>query len=252
MSQEGRIVLKPSTPTDAFVELADTLVTGYDVADFLTTLTGHAVGLLPINSAGVLLADPGGQLRVLASSSDRSELLELFEIQNDNGPCLDCYRTGEAVVNYSIGRAETLWPEFSTAARASGFVTVHAIPLRYQTQVIGAMNLFCTVDQKLSDDETTLAQALADVATISILQQRATDDSDRLTEQLNLALQSRVIVEQAKGVLTEAGALDMAAAFDALRRHSRNNNVRLADVAAAVVNRSLDANELLDLDRQDA
>ena len=243
-------MLKPSTLVDAMVELADTLVSGFDVTDFLTTLTGHAVGLLPIDSAGVMLADPGGQLRVLASSSDRAELLELFEIQNNSGPCLDCFRTGEAVVNHSIGRAETRWPDFTAAARESGFVAVHAIPLRYQTQVIGALNLFCTVDQKLADGEAALAQALADVATISILQQRASADSGRLTDQLHLALESRVIIEQAKGVLAEAGNLDMAAAFEALRRYSRNNNVRLAEVATAVVKRSLDANGLLDPDRQ--
>ena len=235
---------REATLTDTFVELADSLVTDFDVADFLTMLTGRAVELLWVSAAGVLLTGPDDSLRVMASSSEQSHLTELFELQADQGPCLDCYRTGEIVTSTRLSN-EDRWPRFAPKAREMGFESVAAVPLRYRTRVIGALNLFGADVADAPEGDLRLAQAIADVATISILQQQATAESDRLSAQLSAALQSRVVIEQAKGVLAEAGDIAMDVAFNALRSHSRNTNQRLSAVAAAVVDRSLPTDTVL-------
>lgn len=238
MTREARL-------TDTFVELADTLVAEFDVTDFLTVLSTRAVELVRVESAGVLLVGSDDSLRLMASSSDEARVLELFELQNDSGPCVECFRTGEAVVNESVAGAEDRWPGFGVAAIKMGYTAVHALPLRYRHQVIGAMNLFSTREDPLSAGDLALARALADIATISVLQQRDTAASNELTAQLNTALQSRVIIEQAKGALAEAAGLDMQEAFDAIRSYSRRNNRRLAEVAVSLIERSLTAADVL-------
>jgi hypothetical protein len=215
----------------AFVELADTLVGDFDVVDFLHLLATRSVELLDVAEAGLLLAGPEGTLHVMASSSERTRLLELFQLQNMEGPCLECYRSGTAVVSEDLDADLGRWPIFAPEARASGFASVHALPLRHRDEVIGALNLFRAVTGALSDADAGLGQALADVATIGILQERAVSGGQVSVEQLQAALNSRIIIEQAKGVLAEQAGVDMAEAFDRLRRYARDHNQRLSRVA---------------------
>lgn len=234
---EGRLA-------QVFVELADTLIAEFDVIDFLYTLVDRTVELLPADAAGVVLADQRGQLRVLASSAEQARLLELFELQNSEGPCLDCYNSGEPVVNVSSEDVEARWPRFSAESAAAGFRSVHALPLRLRAEVIGAMNLFCAERSRLSEQDVALGQALSDIATIGLLQERAIRDTRVLVEQLQTALNNRVLLEQAKGVLAERGDLDIDVAFTRMRGYARASQRKLSEVAAAVIDGSLPLTEL--------
>src|SRR5450755_1169610 len=219
-----------------FVELTDTMVAGFDVIDFLHVLTDRSVQLLDVSAAGLLLADPRGELRVVAASSEAARLLELFQIQNDQGPCLDCFRTGRPVAAADLAAAAPRWPRFAPVAREAGFAAVQALPMRLREQVIGALNLFRAHPGPYDPADIRVGQALADVATISLLQERNMRHSDTLNEQLQTALNSRVIIEQAKGKLAERLGLDMDQAFGLLRESARTSNRRLSDVAHAFVN----------------
>ena len=223
-----------------FVELADTLASGFDVVEFLHMLTERCVELLDVGAAGVVLADEQGVLRVMASSDERAHTLELFEVQNQEGPCLDCIRSGEPVFNESL-HAESRWPAFSREARAAEFRFVHALPLRRRDQVIGALNLFSDEASRLAESGLVVGQALADVATIGLLQTRAMEESRVLASQLQGALNSRVIIEQAKGMLAEHAGVDLDAAFRFLRGYARSRNEYLSDVARALVEGALPA-----------
>ena len=187
---------------DVFVEMADTLVDEFDVIDFLHVLTERCVQLLGVSAAGLLLTDQRDSLQVVAASSERTRLLELFQLQTDQGPCVDCFRTGQPVSVADLPSAGR-WPRFTAAAAEVGFAAVHALPMRLRTEIIGALNLFDTNPGALDEDKLRIGQALADVATIGLLQQRAIHRRDTLTEQLQTALNSRVLIEQAKGVLAE-------------------------------------------------
>ena len=224
-----------------FVELADTLVSGFDVVEFLHTLTERCVELLDVGAAGVVLADRQGVLRVMASSDERAHTLELFEVQNDEGPCLDCVRSGRPVVNEPLHAEGNRWPAFSREARGAGFLFAHALPLRLRDQVLGALNLFSDEQSLLAETELVVGQALADVATIGMLQARATEEARVLSEQLQGALNSRVIIEQAKGMLAEHARVDLDAAFRLLRGYARHHNEYLSDVAQAVVKGAIPA-----------
>jgi GAF domain-containing protein len=202
---------------DTFVHLADTMVDDYDVADLLR-----------------------GNLALVASSSQEMRLLELFQLQNNEGPCLDCVRTGAAVTSSDLDEDRDRWPLFVPAAHDAGFRSVAAVPMRLRDQIIGGLNLFMDVPRAVSSVNRRLAQALADVATIGILQQRSLHRSHVLSEQLQTALTSRIVIEQAKGILAERSGLTMDDAFAALRRHARDNNLKLTDVATAVVTTGLD------------
>jgi len=237
--------------TRVFVELADTLVAEFDALDFLHTLTERAVELLHADAAGVILSDQHGHLQVVASTSNRAQVLELFELQGAEGPCLDCFNTGRVVANVDLDDAETRWPHFSAASIQAGYRSTHAIPLRLRDQVIGAMNLFCIDQTTLSDDDLELAQALADIATIGLLQERAVRQSELIAEQLQTALNSRVLIEQAKGVLLARAGVDVDEAFRLMRNHSRGHNQLLTDVATAVIDGSLTARELGERRRSD-
>jgi transcriptional regulator with GAF, ATPase, and Fis domain len=217
--------------SDTFVDLADTLVADFDVIDFLHLLTDRSAALLGASAAGVLLADPRGQLRVAAASSEAAGLVELFQIQNDQGPCLDCFRTAAPVAAADLTSSGQQWPRFAAAATAAGFAAVQALPMRLRDQVIGALNLFAITPGGLSPDELRVGQALADVATIGLLQERHLRRSETLAEQLQAALNSRVVIEQAKGKLAERNGVDMDQAFRLLRDHARNTNQRLTDLA---------------------
>jgi transcriptional regulator with GAF, ATPase, and Fis domain len=224
--------------SETFVELTDTMVAGFDVIDFLHVLTDRSVQLLDVSAAGLLLADPRGELRVVAASSQAARLLELFQLQNDQGPCLDCYRACQPVAAADLAAEAARWPRFAAAARQAGFAAVQALPMRLRDQVIGALNLFRAAPGAFDPAEVRVGQALADVATISLLHERGTRRSDALNEQLQTALNSRVIIEQAKGKLAERLSLDMGQAFSLLRDHARSRNLRLSDLAQAFIDGS--------------
>jgi GAF domain-containing protein len=221
-----------------FVELADNLVADFDLIDFLRLLTDRCVGLLGASAAGVLLADRDGELRVMAASDERVRLLELFQLQNDEGPCLECFRTGVPVISTDLSLETERWPRFVVAAGRSGFGAVQTLPMRLRDDVVGALNLFRTAPGPFDPAATPLAQALADVATISLPQQRSAHRSTVLNEQLQNALNSRVLIEQAKGKLAERQGVDMERAFTALRGYARAHNRRLSDVARAFIDDS--------------
>jgi GAF domain-containing protein len=235
-----------------FVALADSLVTGYDVVDLMQQLTSTCVELLHCDGAGLLLADPDGHLRVMASSSEQMRMLELFEIQNSDGPCLECFRQGEPVSVATLADSDDRWPHFAPAARAAGFSSVQALPLRLREQTIGALNLFFTAQHAMVDDDVAVAQALADVATIGILQERALHQRGILTEQLQRALTNRLIIEQAKGVLAERGSLAIDAAFTVLRDYCRHFRLATSEVAGQITNGTLNADTVLQHQRQAA
>ena len=220
-----------------FVELADTLVGGFDLMEFLHMLTERCVELLEADAAGLLLADGRGALRLVAASDEQARLAELFQIQNDEGPCLDSFRSGEPVIVPDIGSpaAAERWPNFSEAAREMGFAAVHAIPMRLRDQVIGTLNLFSSGAGGLDPAVARAARALVDVATIGILQERATREQGMVAGQLQVALNSRVIIEQAKGVLAERLKVTPDQAFLVLRQFSRQNNRPLTQLAADVI-----------------
>ena len=230
---------------EAFVEAADTLVDDFDVIEFLHTLAQRCVTLLEIDAAGLMLADQRGALHATAASAENARLLELFELQTDAGPCLDAFRTGEPVVNADLHANEHRWPRFAEAAEAAGYVSVHALPLRLRSTVIGALNLFCAQLGSLSEEDIRTGQALADVATIGILAQRNLQQAELLTTQLQTALNSRVIIEQAKGVLAERHQITVDEGFALLREYSRSRNRLLSDVARDVALRAPAAAELL-------
>jgi GAF domain-containing protein len=219
---------------DVFVEMADTLVDDFDVIDFLHVLTERCVQLLGVSAAGLLLTDQRDALQVVAASSERTRLLELFQLQTDQGPCVDCFRTGQPVSVPDLPSAGR-WPRFTAAAAEVGFAAVHAVPMRLRAEVIGALNLFDIAPGPLDEEKLRIGQALADVATIGLLQQRAIHRREVLTEQLETALRSRVLIEQAKGILAERLRLDMAEAFTLLRDNARSHNRRLSDLAQAIV-----------------
>jgi len=217
--------------SDTFVVLADTMVADFDVIDFLQMLSDRSVMLLSASAAGVMLADPRGQLRVAASSNDAAGLLELFQLQNDQGPCLDCFRTGRPVTATDLAGSGQRWPRFAAAALDYGFRTVEALPMRLRDQVIGALNLFRAAPGPFDPADLRLGQALADVATIGLLHERNVRRSETVAEQLQAALNSRVIIEQAKGKLAERLGMDTDRAFIVLRDYARNSNQRLTDVS---------------------
>ena len=226
------------------VELADTLVADFDVVELLTLLTDRCVEVLDVGAAGLMLVAPGGDLRVMASSSETMRLLELFELQAQEGPCLDCYRSGLPVANHDLAAASDRWPRFAPEARAAGFESVCALPMRLRGTVIGALNLFHVDPGEMRAADVGAAQALADVATIAVLQHRAALEAHAIHEQLNHALNSRVVIEQAKGMVGEREDLSMEEAFTRLRNHARNHNLRLADLARDVIDGTMRAASL--------
>jgi transcriptional regulator with GAF, ATPase, and Fis domain len=217
--------------SNTFIELADTMVADFDVIDFLHLLTDRSVALLGASAAGVMLADPRGELRVAAASTEEAGLLELFQLQNDQGPCLECFRTGQPVTASDLAGPAQRWPRFAQAAAQAGFRTVEALPMRLRDQVIGALNLFRAAPGGLDPADLRIGQALADVATIGLLHERNVRRRETVAEQLQGALNSRVIIEQAKGKLAERLSIDMDRAFTMLRDYARNSNQRLTDVA---------------------
>jgi len=228
---------------DTFLQLADTLIEDFDVIELLTMLSGRCVELLEASATGILLADVHRTLHVVAASSEEANLLELFQIQNEEGPCLDAFRTGKPVVHGDLG-AQSPWPRFGRQAMAAGLPSVHAFPLRVRDTVLGTLNLFMAQAGPLIEADVAVAQALTHAATIALLQERATTDANRLTAQLQGALNSRVTIEQAKGALAERANIGMDEAFRRLRAYARDRNAKLTDVAEAIAGRTLAAAEM--------
>jgi GAF domain-containing protein len=222
------------------VELADNLVDHFDIVELLTTLSDRCVEVLDIAAAGIMLASPDGTLQVMTSSSEAMRIVELFELQSDEGPCLDCFHAGQPIVNQDLADAAERWPRFAPVAVQAGFRAADAIPMRLRGQIIGALNLFRTELGSMSDDDVAIAQALADIATIAILQNRDTVATREVNAQLESALTSRIVIEQAKGMIAQSQLIPVDEAFNRLRRYARNHNLRLADVARDTVDGAID------------
>jgi GAF domain-containing protein len=235
--------------SQTFVQLADTLVDEFDIIDLLMVLTDRCVELLDAAAAGILLADHEGALHVMASSSEQVRLLELFQLQNLEGPCLDCFSTGYPAVNQDLALSQQ-WPRFAPRALAAGFLAVHALPMRLRDNVIGALNVFLDDRIVATADDLLIAQALADAATIAILQDQAVREAQTVAAQLNGALTSRVAIEQAKGILAERAKVDMQEAFSRLRRYARDHNRELSVVAKELINGTLPGDAVTQLGRR--
>ena len=218
-----------------FVSLADTLVADFDVIDFLHMLVTRSVQLLNVDAAGIMLADPHGVLHVMASSTEEARLLELYELQNDEGPCLDCYRSGRPVARDDLPTMRTSWPAFTEHMRGLGFRSAQALPMRLRAETIGALNLFRFQPGSLSEADLGIGQAMADVATVGLIQERAIAASELLATQLQTALSSRVQLEQAKGVLAQRAGLPMDEAFQVMRAYARSHNRRISEVAEQII-----------------
>lgn len=223
---------------DAFVAVADTLVADFDMIDLLHTLVNQCVGLLDVDAGGLVLADDDGDLQLVASSSEQAHLVEIIQLSAGAGPCVDAFQTGQSITVANIAVEGDRWPVFQAAAFTQGFQAIFATPMRLRGQVIGALNLFSKDIGGPTVQDALIAQALADIATISILQERTVQDTQIVNEQLQRALQSRVLIEQAKGVLSAVGSLDMDQSFTAMRDYARKNRLPLRDVALQVAERS--------------
>lgn len=236
--------MKRSVFVETLIELADTLVDDFDVIDVLTMLSHRCAEVLDASAAGIVLASPEGDLQYVASSSESMHILELFQLQANEGPCIECYRSGRPVTNLALAESLERWPQFAPEALARGFRSVHCLPLRLRKQTIGALNLFRVEDGQMDEDDVTVAQGLADIATIAIFQYRASVDAHVLNAQLSTALQSRIIIEEAKGVVAQSEGCGMDVAFERMRSHARNHNQRLSDVAMSLVEGTLRADGL--------
>jgi transcriptional regulator with GAF, ATPase, and Fis domain len=224
---------------ETLVALADTLVDDYDVIDFMQTLAERSVELLDVEAAGIMLADGDGHLRHAACSSEQMRLVELFELQLEEGPCLDAFRDQTAVRSGTAEDVAQRWPRFAPRVLDAGFVAVSAVPLRLRGQAVGALNLFSARGGALDDDDLCVAQAMADIATIGILQERLIHDQSILASQLETALGSRVVIEQAKGIIAERNRIGVDEAFLQIRRFTRDTNRLLSDTARGIVDGSL-------------
>lgn len=234
MTREERIV-------ETFVELADTMVDDFDVVEFLHRLAEHCVELLDCAEAGLLLADAAGALRVMASSSERSDALDLLQTQNQEGPCFECYHRGRPVSSEDLEADSGRWPTFAPAAVLKGFRSVQAVPMRVRGETVGALNLFRAGTGRIAERDLPLGQGMADIAAVALLQERTLRESRSVVEQLQGALTSRVVIEQAKGVLAQQAHIGPDAAFARLRAHARQHNRRLSDIARELIDGRLDA-----------
>jgi len=232
-------VTRESKLSSAFIKLADTLVADFDVLGLLQWLVEECTEILDTQAGGLMLVDPAGQLQLVASTSEEANLVEVFQLAGGAGPCLDCFRTGSPVTVANLETEGDRWPAFSREAIANGFRSVHATPLRLRGQTIGTMNLFSNHIGALAPEDIAVAQALADVATIGILQERSIRTAQLLSEQLQHALDSRILIEQAKGVLAATLHTTMPNAFAIMRTYARDRNLPLRQVADDIVARRL-------------
>jgi len=240
MTREDRIVA-------TFVELADTMIDNFDVVEFLHRLVERSVELLDCAEVGLLLANATGRLQVMASSSERSEALELLQSQHEEGPCFECYHSAQLVFSEDLAVDRDRWPRFAPAAIEAGISSVHAIPMRVRGESVGALNLFRSQIGRIDERDLTLGQGMADIAAVALLQERAMRETRGVVAQLQSALNSRVLIEQAKGVLAERARISVDGAFAIMRAYARAHNLRLSDTARDVVEGNLDTRELVEL-----
>jgi GAF domain-containing protein len=233
-------VARESQVIQTFLELADTLVADFDIIDSLTIPATRCVEILDAAATGILLADTNGQLRVIGASNEQARLLELFQLQNDEGPCMEAFSSGQSVITTDLRGTIDRWPKFTPYAVGAGYESASAIPLRLRGDIIGVLNLFRASAGPLNDGDVALAQAFADLASIAILQAAAATQSRQREDQLQHALDSRIIIEQAKGMLAEHANIDMASAFDHMRALARTTNAKLTSVASRIVDGRLD------------
>jgi len=233
-------MIAPARLMDAFVEMADTLVDNFDLIDFLHRMTDHTAAISGASAVGLLVGDEHGRLNHMAATSTGAEHLELYQLQTQEGPCLDCMRTRQPVIMTDLRQATDRWPTFAPKAVVEGFRSVHAFPMRLRDRVVGAMNVFGESPEPLDEAQARVIQALADVATIALLQQRALSAAETLTDQLQGALNSRILLEQAKGVVAASNDVTLRQAFENMRGYARRHHVLLTDLAALVVNREVD------------
>lgn len=224
-----------------FVEIAYNLVEDFGAVELLGVLSDQCVKVFDISAAGVMLAGPDGDLRVVASSSEAMRMLEVFELQSADGPCPDCYRTGRPILNKRLATADDIWPQFALRAVGAGFKSAHALPMRLRGSVIGALNLFREDEGEMEEADVQIAQAFADIATVTILQERAASDTELTTEQAHRILDDRIVIEQATGILSEVADLDIEHAFLRLRDYAHRNHRRLVDTAQDIVDSKLNA-----------
>jgi len=224
---------------DTFVTLADTLVDGYDVVDLMHTLVDTCSALVKASAGGILLVNDHRQLEVVASTNERSRLVELMQLRGGGGPCLDSYLTGRPVSVPDLATDDSRWPVFRAQALEQHFRAVHAVPLRLRAETIGSLNLFWDRPDALDERDAEVVQALAHVATIGILQERAMRESTIAREQLQRALNSRVVIEQAKGVVAQTRNVGMEEAFSLIRDYARKNQTPLAVVSEGIVTRTI-------------
>jgi transcriptional regulator with GAF, ATPase, and Fis domain len=224
---------------ETFVTLTDSLVGEYDVVDLLQSLVDNATELFDVSAAGILLANSAQELEVVVSTSEHSNFVDLMQLEAGEGPCIEAFTTGEGVSVEDQGEMRRRWPRFAAAAEEVGYVSVHSIPLRLRDTTLGAMNLFRETAGPLNEDDSIAARALTDVATISILQQRTTEHAALIQAQLQRALDSRIVIEQAKGYLSHTHQVDMDAAFQLLRTYARSHQAPLSEVARAVTRREV-------------
>jgi GAF domain-containing protein len=229
---------------ETFVGLADTLVDAYDVIDFMQTLAERSVTLLDVSAAGIMLADSEGTLRHAACSSEQMRLVEFFELQVEEGPCFDAFRKESSIVCGSPEEAATLWPRFAPHATESGYLAVAAVPMRLRSQVVGALNLFSATAGGLSSEDIAVAQAMADIATIGILHERVVRDTRDFSAQLEFALESRVAIEQAKGIVAEHNHVSVDKAFEVIRTFTRDHNRLLSETARQIIDGTLSPADL--------
>jgi GAF domain-containing protein len=230
---------------EVFVEVADTLVDEFDLIEFLQRLATHTSDLFEARAAGLLLADHRGRLQLMAASDERSEMLELFQVQAREGPCQDCFTQGTPVINADLTQAADRWPTFAPRAVAAGYRSVHAFPLRLRNQSLGALNLFSSDTGRMDATDIRIVQALADIATIGLLQQRAIKHGHDLTDQLQGALNTRIIIEQAKGMVAQANAITPDQGFEMLRSYCRSHGLRLTEVANQVISAPSSVQDLM-------
>jgi GAF domain-containing protein len=230
---------------NAFVKVADTLTTEFDVVDLLHTLVEECAGILAIDAGGLMLADAEGNLQLMTSTSESADLVEIMQLAAAEGPCIECFVTGQPVSVPDIEQTGDRWPDFRKAALEQGFHSAHATPMKLRGQIIGTMNLFGSSSIEVSTRDAAVAQALADVATIGILQERLIREGHLVAEQLHSALDSRIIIEQAKGVIAQALSLSMPDSFAVLRTYARNNNLTIRSVAEQVSSRTMAVQSML-------
>jgi GAF domain-containing protein len=223
----------------AFVALADTLTQDFDVVDLLNTLVEQCTEILDTDAGGLMLVDGEGQLQLMTSTNEAADFVEVMQLAAASGPCIDCFKTGVPVSVPDIQNSGGRWPEFQKTALQNGFHSVHATPMRLRGQVIGTMNLFGTKRGALTDRDIAVAQALTDVATIGILQERMIREGHVVAEQLHRALDSRVLIEQAKGMISHSMSIPMDEAFAVLRAHARSNNLTIRAVSEGISNRTI-------------